>query len=166
MLGKGLNPMLDDRPAGAGVGRGHVVLGEVAHVGVGDRPAQSQFADLDRGARVADPGCRAQQDRGVEAFGQVEGRTHEVVGILAVGRVEAGHPGPAGEESVVLLVLGGVQRRVIRRDDDEPGLDAGHRHRPERVHGDVESDVLHRREGPAPGDSRANGDIECDLLVR
>lgn len=104
-VGKSLDPVFNHGAAGSGVGRCHVVLREIAYVRVGDRSTQPDFADLNRRTGVTHPSGRAQQDGGVEPLGQVEGGDHEVVAVLAVGRVEAGDPGPTSQEAVVLLVL-------------------------------------------------------------
>ena len=75
------------------------------------------------------------------------------------------HAGEAREQAGVLLVLRGMEARIVADHDHQAGVraDVGLRH--QRVGGDVEADVLHRRERANAGQRGADRHVERDLLV-
>ena len=143
--------------------RDHDVLADVPRVVARlhlDRHARQHLA-----APVRDAGRGPQHDGRVELLGERERLGDEVVGLLAVRRLQHRDLGEPGVVAVVLLVLGRVHAGVVGADDDEPGVDAGERERHERVGGDVEAHVLHGDDGAHAGQRRAHGGLERDLLV-
>ena len=143
--------------------RHHHVLADVARVVA--RLELDRHARDDPPAAVRDPRRGAQQHRRVELLRQREGLGDEVVGLLAVGRLEHRDLGELGVVAVVLLVLRGVHAGVVGADDDQAGVDAGERERHEGVGGHVETHVLHGHDGAHAGERSAHGGLEGDLLV-
>jgi hypothetical protein len=115
---------------------------------------------------MTDARGHAEQDRDLPALRQLDGREHEIIRLLRVGRLEHRHPGGHRVTPVVLFVLAGGHARVIGGDDDQRAANPGVRRRKERIGGDVEADVLHRAESARPTEGRADGDFQGDLLVR
>ncbi len=68
--------------------------------------------------------------------------------------------------SRVLLVLRRVHTRIIRHDGDETAHDADIGKRHQRVGGDVQADVLHRRDDSGACHASPGGDFERDFFVR
>ena len=141
------------------------------HDVLADVPRVVARRHLDRHARqhlpaaVGDARGGPQHHRRVELLGERERLGDEVVGLLAVRRLQHRDLGEPGVVAVVLLVLRRVHAGVVGADDDEAGVDAGERERHERVGGHVEADVLHGDDGAHAGERRAHGGLQRDLLV-
>ena len=114
---------------------------------------------------MGEPGHQPDHDRDAQLFGDVEGLPGHVVGFLMVGGLEAGDLGELGIEAAVLLVLGAVHAGVVGGDDDQPAVGPGEGRVHERVGGDVETDVLHRDQGPLAGEGDAQGLLVGHFLV-
>ena len=122
-------------------------------------------AQLDDRLGVAYPRRQAEEDRRVVFLADVERHGRHVLGLLGVGRLEHGDFGELGVEAVVLLVLRGVQARLVGGDDHQPGVHAGVDQREERVGGHVDAHLLHRHDRPRAGERRADGHLQRHLLV-
>src|SRR5665647_1106911 len=101
----------------AGVSREHHVLLRV--------PLEPALWRLFNGAdghprtRVAHP-CRGpDEDWGAPGLAGGEGGSGEVVGLLAVRRLEDRHPGKCSKDTGVLLVLGAVHPGIVSDEDHE-----------------------------------------------
>ena len=122
---------------------------------LGDGILRARVAGANHRAAVRETRHEADEHRDLEAFGHVERVPRHVVGFLLVRRLEADDPREVGVVARVLLVLGAVHARVVGDDDDQPAVDRDDRRVHERIGGDVEADVLHRRHRPAPGKRHA-----------
>ena len=120
---------------------------------------------MDHAAGMRDASRGADEDRHIKSLGQLERERRERAGLLAVAWLQQRDAGETSEEPVVLLVLRAVHSRVVGGDDHEAGAGARIRGRHEGVGGDVQADVLHRRERARAADGRPERDVERDLLV-
>ena len=123
-------------------------------------------ARLHHGVAVADARRDAEQHRDLPALRNLDGREHEIIRLLRVGRLEHRHAGRDRVTPVVLLVLARSHARIVGGDDDQRAAHAGVGGGEERVGGHVEADVFHRAQRPRPAESRADGDFQRHLLVR
>ena len=88
-----------------------------------------------------------------------------LLGLGGTGRLEHRQLGVEGHPACVLLVLRGVHPGVIRDHDDEAGQNAGVGGCHQRVHRDIQPDVLARKQAAGPGDGRPESNLEGHFLV-
>jgi hypothetical protein len=158
-------PLLDHRVTAFGVHREHHPLGGVALEPRRERRA-GRLPRTDDALGVGDPGGGPQEERGVEPLGELERQPRVFLGLGRVGRLEHRDLGRERVVAVVLLVLGGMQLGIVRRDDDQPPPHTGVGNGEDRVGRHVHADVLHHRQRPDPRHGSADGDLDGDLLVR
>ena len=91
---------------------------------------------------VADARGQAQDDRAAELLGEGESRARHGVGLLRVRRLEQRQVGKAWPEARILLVLRRGHAHIVRNRNHQPAFGAGHRHRHQRVGGDIEAEML------------------------
>ena len=161
-----LGQLLAQPPVGGpGVGRDHHASPDVALEARGPGRFVGR-ARLHDGVAVADARRDPEQDRDLPALRHLDGREHEIIRLLRVGRFEHRQPGGDRVTPVVLFVLARSHARVIGGDDDQRAAHAGVGGGEERVGGHVEADVFHRAQRPRPAEGRADGHLQRHLLVR
>ena len=165
-LNQGVLALVGHAGARHGVGRHHDVLAGLALV-VARRGGLkvALVGALDHGPRVGDAHGLVENDRCVEALGDVERLAREVVGLLGVRRVQARHARKRGVVPRVLLVLGAVHGGVVGNEKHQAGVNArvGDAHK--RVCRNVEANVLHGNQRAHAAHGRANAHLKGDLLV-
>jgi hypothetical protein len=102
------------------------------------------LAGLDDAAGVRQSGGSPEHDRRGEALAELVRLLDHGAGLGGVGGLDQRHLAHLREVAAVLLVLRGVHARVVRDQDDEPGVGTGVGKDHERVRGDVQADMLHR----------------------
>ena len=112
-LGQFVDAVLDHGMALPRVGRDHDILGRIARVSLDGRRHTHAIAQFDRSAGVANASGQPQHHRRVELFAQLERRHGQVLGLLAVARLQAGDASKPREGAVVLLVLRAVHAGVV-----------------------------------------------------
>ena len=165
LLAQDREAVLDGEAHAARVGRDGDVLLRVLDVGLRLDRAAGAVADVDERRGVRRARRHAEEDDRAGALGEVPRGAGHVEGLLRVGGLERDRAGELLQHAVVLLVLRGVHAGVVRRDDDEAAVRPLERVGHQRVHRDVEADVLHAHEGAAAGDRGADADLHRDLLV-
>ena len=114
---------------------------------------------------VRDAHGLVQHHRRVEALGDVPRGARHLVGLLAVGGVQARDARKGGVVAGVLLVLRRIAGRVVGHQDHKAARDAGIGRGHEGVGRDVEAHVLHRGEAADAAHRAAERGLERDLLV-
>ena len=109
------------------------------------------------GVAVADARRHPEQHRDLPALRHLDGRQHEIIRLLRVGRLQHRQPGRHRVTPVVLFVLARGHARVVGGDDDQRAAHAGVSGREQRVGGHVQADVFHRAQRPRPAEGRADG---------
>ena len=148
---------------GLGTGRRGGVFLRVALVGLGVHFLP--LAQLHDALGVAHPGGHAEQHRDVEGFADVIRLLHEIHALLAVRRLHHGQLGELGVIAVILLILGGMQVRVVGGYDDEPAVDAQIGGGEHGVRRHIDAHVLHGAYRPHAGDGRAVGRLQRHLFI-
>ena len=123
------------------------------------------FAGLYRRARMRQAGHHAEKDRKAHLLGEGEGLAYHVVGLLLVGRFEDRDHGEIGVKTRILLVLGGMHRRVVGGEHDKAALHAGHGGVDEGVGADVHADMFHAHEGALAGIGHAQRGLHGSLFI-
>ena len=129
------------------------------------RILRSWCAHCHGGATVCQTRDQAQQHRHLQALRQFESLPREVVALLLVTGLHAGHHGKVGKVARVLLVLRAVHGGVVGHGNHQSTMRAGDRHIHERIGRHIEAHVLHRDHGAATGVGHADPLFECHLLV-
>ena len=115
---------------------------------------------------MGQPGDHAHEHRQPDLFRQAEGIGHHVVALLLVGRLQDGDEGELPVEPGVLLVLGGMHGRIVRRDHDEAALHAGDAGVHEGVGTHVHAHMLHAHKRPLARIGHAQGRFHGRFLIR
>ena len=165
-LGQLADALLDHGAAQARPARGGHELVRVAQHPAGRGViAPLRLAQLHRRRRVRHAHHGAEDHRLVELLAHLERDADEILGLLAVGRLQHRHLGEPGVVAVVLLVLRAEHARVVGRDDHHarvgPGVDAVH----EGVRGHVHAHLLGGEHRPLPRVRRAHHAVHRHLFV-
>ena len=148
-----------------GVVRHHQLLRRVA-LELEQRPRRRHaLAEPRDTLRVRGAGGRPVQHRRAEALAHLVRGLDEAQRLVGVRRLDHRHLRELGVVAVVLLVLRAVHRRVVGGHDHEAAGHMDHERREERVGGDVETDVLHRRDAPWRRRARRRRRLDGHLLV-
>ncbi len=158
-----LEPLLDEDVPLVGVPGHHDVL---CGVPLEDRP----LGDLSLARRhvlfrVGDAGGHPQHHGRIESLAHRERLFHELAGLRGTGRLEHRHLRIQGHPPRVLLVLRGVHAGIVTNHNDKSRQDAGVGGRHQRVHRDVESDVLAGEQAADPADRGPQSHFESHLFV-
>ena len=121
---------------------------------------------LNRALGVRNSGRGAHEHGRIKLLGELVGEHGEVLALLRIGRLEHRHLRGNRVVAGILLILRGVHTRVVGDSDHKAAVDAGVRRGIERVCGDVQADVLHRREGSRAGKARAQRRFNGNLFIR
>ena len=117
------------------------------------------------GAGMRQAGDDAHEDRQPHRLRKAEGIGHHVEALLLVGRLQDGNQGELPVEPGILLILGGVHRRIVGGDDYQAALHAGDGGIDEGIGTDVHAHMLHAHQGALPGIGHAQGRLHGRFLV-
>ena len=161
-----LGQLLAQPPVGGpGVGRDHHAPPDVPLEARGPGRVGGR-ARLHHGIAVADARRDPEQDRDPPALRHLDGREHEIISLLRIGRLEHRHAGRDRVTPVVLFVLARRHARIVRGDDDQRAAHAGIGGGKQRIGGHIQADVLHRAQRARSAEGRADGDLQRHFLVR
>ena len=132
----------------------------------GERILRTGLPHLDGRPGMGQPRDDAHEHRQPHFFRQTEGVGHHVIALLLVGRLEDGNHRELPVEAGVLLVLGGMHGRIVRRNDHQAALHAGDAGVHECIGTDVHAHVLHAHQGALPGIGHAQGRLHGRFFVR
>ena len=121
---------------------------------------------LDRRFGMAHAHGAANEEGHIETLGKLESRLREGEGFGRIRRFEQGNVRRQGVEAGVLLVLARVHARVVGGKHDQAAVHARVGNGEQRVSGNVDADVLHRREHARTGRARTHADLDGNLFVR
>ena len=111
-------------------------------------------------------GRQAHQHRDSEPFREFERGFHHVIGLLLSGGFEGRHEGEFTVETRILLVLRGVHRGIVRNDDHQSAVGAGHRRVDESVGRHVQTHMFHADQRAFAGERHAERLLHGCLFVR
>ena len=99
-------------------------------------------------------------------FRQAEGIGHHVVAFLLVGRLQDRDEGELPVETGILLILGGMHGRIVRRDHDEAAFHAGNAGVHEGIGTDIHAYMLHAHKRALSRVGHAQGRLHGGFLIR
>ena len=115
---------------------------------------------------MGQPGNHAHEHRQPDFLRQAERIGHHVVALLLVGRLEDRDQGELPVETGVLLILGGMHGRIVRRNHDKTALHTGDTGVHEGIGTYVHAHMLHAHKRPLTRIGHAQGRFHGRFLIR
>ena len=132
---------------------------------IGDRLLLLPLLQLHDALGVGKPGGGAHHHRRIVGFAQVEGPFRESFRLGAVRGLQHGNHGRPGHHPAVLLVLGAVHARIVRRHYHHSASHARVGSCEQRIGCYIHSHMLHGAHGTRSGDGSADGHLRRHLLI-
>ena len=120
---------------------------------------------LNRCFRVRNTNARANEERHVKAFGQLERVFRELIRFLRICRVKHGNLSRCRVIMRILLVLRRIHSRVIGSQNHHTAMNAGARRRKQRISRHVHTHMLHSRQNTRASNACAHSAFNSNFLV-